>query len=179
MARGKARTAILQAVNLSAGARLLYLFLDDMDWNSQGIAWPKQTTVAAKIGFSTREVQRCLAELTAASHVRVERKKAHCLYRLTWSDTTARSYPKTEHTTARSHPDTTARSYPSLIETIETEPTCPGLSVEKCQRCAGEGWYLYETTIRRVRSSNVVLCGCRPLSLEDAQISAQRARRAS
>jgi hypothetical protein len=169
VARGRARSAIFQAVSLSVGARLVYLFLDDMDWNSQGLAWPKQTTIAAKLGLSTREVQRCLGELAAGGHVRIERKKAHCIYRLGWNDTTARSYLKNEHTTGRSHQDTTGRSYSSIYEAIEVETTCTGGSVENCSRCSGDGWYWHEATKRGgVRSSSVVVCGCRELSLNEA-----------
>ena len=73
--RWAAREVVTYAKELSAGARLLYLTLDEYARDS-GLCWPSQRTLGEKLGVSVREVQNRLTELVATGFCKPERKRS-------------------------------------------------------------------------------------------------------
>jgi hypothetical protein len=82
-ARAEARMRVVYDANLSDGARVLYIALDDYA-GMKAIAWPHQSTLAERLQVSIREVQRRLDELAAGGYIESERTQCGCLYRLLW-----------------------------------------------------------------------------------------------
>jgi hypothetical protein len=64
---------VMNDTGLSVGARFTYAMLLQFAWQ-EGETFPKQATLAGRIGVSVRQVQRYLGELGAASYIEIERK---------------------------------------------------------------------------------------------------------
>jgi Helix-turn-helix domain len=174
-ARWKARSQVISAVSMSAGARLMYLFLDDMDFTGKGCAWPKQTTIAAKVGLSRRETQRCLEELRAGGWIEIERRRAHCVYWLKWRPRSERDAPPVTHLENRDAPPVTHHDAPPVAHLGPgvlniTEATVIEPSV--CTQCEGTGYRIFGER----GDARVYLCGCRhpELTLYEAERRARK-----
>jgi hypothetical protein len=64
---------VMNDVDISIGARFTYAMLLQFAWQ-EGETFPKQETLANRIGVSVRQVRRYLAELRAAAYIDIERK---------------------------------------------------------------------------------------------------------
>lgn len=82
--RFDARSAMIWRVSLSAGARLLYVALDDMA-RDRGDWFIRQADLATKLGVSRRELQSQLYELRDAGHIRVAGTGRSSRYFLSWT----------------------------------------------------------------------------------------------
>jgi len=89
--RFRLRSAILTDLNLSEGARLFYLFLDDQG-RGKPIVKMKQLRISVMMGISPRELQNRLAELVVIGHLFCTRGRYGNEYRLPFSDTHTRAY---------------------------------------------------------------------------------------
>ena len=88
--RQQVRSQVLFNSGLSAWSRVVYFALDDMAQKAEGsdrhgMAWPRQSLLASKIGASRREVQRGIKQLATAGCVEVIREQRGCRYVLPWS----------------------------------------------------------------------------------------------
>ena len=64
---------VMNNTALSVGARFTYAMLLQFAWQ-KGETFPKQQTLADRIGVSIRQVQRYLEELRDAKYIEIERK---------------------------------------------------------------------------------------------------------
>jgi len=64
---------VMNDTALSVGARFTYAMLLQFAWQ-EGETFPKQETLAGRIGLSVRQVRRYLAELQEANYIKIERK---------------------------------------------------------------------------------------------------------
>jgi hypothetical protein len=84
-ARCASRLAAITDTRLSPDARLVYMLLDDYA-GLKGIAWPKQPTLASRLGISLRKVQAAMKQLAATGWLRIERtgRASRCHLRWAW-----------------------------------------------------------------------------------------------
>jgi hypothetical protein len=68
---------------LSPSARLLYVLLDDYA-GMNAIAWPKQATLAERLGYSERLARECIQELAGAGYIQRQRRQRGVRYLLQW-----------------------------------------------------------------------------------------------
>lgn len=73
-------------VDLSVGARLLYVLLDDMA-RDRGNWFVKQPVLAARMGVSIRQLRDWLAELRTAGHIVSKRTGRSCVFEMGWVTT--------------------------------------------------------------------------------------------
>ncbi len=158
MNRYTAREVATFSHDLSNAASRVYAALDEYA-RDKGVCWPKQKTLAARIGCSVRHLQRCIAELAGAGLCRTERPEpgGRNQYRL------VHAFVRNQTTSASSPGDmevaTQATSAaPPLIrnnhgieseanelrsktsEPREAPPVCPDL----CRSCRGTGTILIQ-----------------------------------
>jgi len=101
-ARFTARNAIIYT-SLSAGARLLYIALDDMA-RDRGNWFIKQHELAVKLGYSGRQLRRFIAELEPAWLIATTTGTS-TLFQLSWAGRTPASYLGEERSDARVLPE--------------------------------------------------------------------------
>ena len=83
-ARCASRLAVITDKGLSHGAARLYVLLDDYA-GAKGVCWPKQATLAHRLGASRQSVQRWIAELERAGWLAIERTGRAHRYTLKWA----------------------------------------------------------------------------------------------
>lgn len=83
-ARCVCRLAVITDRRLSAGARLTFALIDDYA-GAKGVGWPKQATIASRIGASRQQVQRWVKELERCEWISVERTGRAHRYTLRWA----------------------------------------------------------------------------------------------
>ncbi len=139
--------------SLSHGAARLYVLLDDYS-GMKGECWPKQTTIASRLGISRGSVQSYLRELAKAGYLRSWRTLRGNRYLLAYADGWRTPEPEIEQ--AQIEPAVPA----SLVEPASLEPAV-------CPRCAGTGKCEYSVPDsvgylgNRIRGRRWVgICGC-------------------
>lgn len=147
--RCAARLRVITDKRLSMGARCAYALLDDYA-GMKATCWPKQKTIAYRLGASRQKVQRWIAELAACGWLRIERTGRASRYALDW----ASDRRPCEHRLLIPEPVCMeqAPEVPAAAEEPVDPPPC---------RCQGRGWILYTSHRIGGKSTQPRLCGCR------------------
>lgn len=182
-ARCATRTACMADPRLSVWAKQTYYWMDDYA-RCGGVAYPKQKTLAAKVGCKVRKIQQCIAELIAAGWISPGMATGRAKhYTLKWAmgvpDTRSGAYRISICEAVRIEAETPAAEPES--EAVTTEPTQPS---QDCPKCHGAGVREYDTrgidTLGRPNGRRFSgRCGCldtqRPLQTPpSATASAER-----
>jgi len=141
--RCETRMRVVYDKSLSPGARLLYVALDDYA-GMKGIAWPRQTTLAKRLGWSEGWVRQQLRELEASGYILSERRQRGVLYRMGWQIPTVTpvsvgNFPTVTRVSVETVTPVSVGSAASIYEPVVKKE--PG----SC-RCGGTGWLWYEGT---------------------------------
>jgi len=179
-ARCEARMRVICDAAVPAGAKVLYVLLDDYS-RMKGICWPKQETLAEKLGVTRRQIIRQLDSLEGAGYLVRRRGRRGLFYQLFWgaraapADVTSTSHQESgldvTSMSPRSDIDVTSPPYISggVLETgvaarpMKTETEAGGSG---CPHCHGTGERWYEAEHRAaVGGRNYVRrwkgkCGC-------------------
>jgi DNA-binding transcriptional MocR family regulator len=165
-ARCAARLAVITDKRLPMGARSLYVLLDDYA-GAKGVAWPKQQTLAHRLGASRQAAQRWIAELERRGWLAIERTGRAHRYTLRWAI-------RASDSATGGHRISICQ--PVVIPQSEAAPAPPAPPVEQaepatedCSRCGNTGWYTYDIPAqigaggRRIAARSWRgWCGCRP-----------------
>lgn len=173
--RAQMRSGVIYDRALSPGARMLYVALDDYA-GIKGTAWPKQATLADRLGFSLRSIQVWLDELVAAHYLTRRRGPTGNIYGMAWSAAGSTNEINTlQHDAgipgasqaAGSDMQPAAREEPAAecmshmqpaacvsIQQLEFQPLGP------CPRCNSSGWFEWESWNREGRYTRRIRCGC-------------------
>jgi len=82
--RCASRLAAITDKRLPMGARTLYTLLDDYA-GMKGVCWPKQATLAHRLGASRQSIQRWVADLARTGWLAIERTGRAHRYTLKWA----------------------------------------------------------------------------------------------
>lgn len=143
-ARFTMRRDVLIDTSLSAGARVLYAWLDDMAAFS-GQAWPSNEALSKSLGFSERSIQRFLEELGAGGYIKKQqRRNKSTVHILTWKEGERRTptvaLVKSTNANRDTHERQPWRSH-SLLENQVKEPRIdPDGPKTNCAACLDLGF---------------------------------------